>query len=104
MALSNIFREPRREITESAVGLTIVGGVAYADYRFGVWFEHATTGLGSLACPCALGMLIGPLGAVLAALMSFLILVATHELGDAICNILARRGLELRPKQRRGQS
>lgn len=39
MALSNIFREPRREITESAIGLGIFAAAAWADYHFAVWLQ-----------------------------------------------------------------
>lgn len=43
MAFSNIFREPRRELTESAVGIVAVAaGLSVwiaADYHFSLWLE-----------------------------------------------------------------
>lgn len=44
MALSNILREPRREIIETLVGIAIFIIPVYLDYRFGLWFEKATGG------------------------------------------------------------
>ena len=40
MALSNIFREPRREIVETIVGLITVGAFMYVDYKFSCWNEE----------------------------------------------------------------
>ncbi len=41
MALSNIVNEPRRELTETAVGLVIFGGLMCADYLGGCYLrEH----------------------------------------------------------------
>lgn len=41
MALSNIFREPRREITESAIGITVaaatIGGLGFGDYHLALF-------------------------------------------------------------------
>src|SRR5690242_17125076 len=37
MAISNTFREPRRELTETAIGLLVFGGLLYADYRVSHW-------------------------------------------------------------------
>jgi hypothetical protein len=94
MALSNIFREPRREITESAIGLAIIGAYLYADYCFGVWFQTATGRDHALRVA---GMAIGLLITCIAALM----ILVTHWLGEFVCDSLADRGLELRPRRRR---
>lgn len=98
MALSNILREPRREITESLVGLTVFGAAVWADYAFDAWFrdldppktsQEAILGI-------TLGMIVGVL---LAAIVTF-VLIVTHALGTAICNALEKRGVHLRPRQR----
>lgn len=96
MALTNVFREPRRELTESAVGLGIFSVYLFLDYQFSIWFQAATID-GNGGCPWGLGMLIG----LILTMISILVLFATHEFGDFVCNSLARHGLELRPKNRR---
>lgn len=100
MALSNIFREPRREITESVVGLALAAAILvpllWVDYHFARWFEEITGGAGNGGCPWQLGMgLFGPM----AGLGIMAALFATHELGDRACDALERRGLQLRPRR-----
>lgn len=97
MALSNIVREPRREITESALGLGVFVIFLYADYHFAMWFRVVTADPGGGGCPWPLGMIIG----VILMAFSVLILLVTHTMGEGICNFLAKHGRELRPKQRR---
>lgn len=97
MALSNIFREPRREITESAVGIAIVAGFLYGDYCFAAWLYSMTADNPRGGFPVVLGMIMG----VVFFIVCIGMLVLTHALGEAICNALAKRGLELRPRQRR---
>lgn len=99
MALSNIFREPRREITESVVGLALVGVFAWCDYRFACWLQDYT-GLDSAGfhnIPWGFGMFVGVAGAIVIVFLVF----ATHALGEGICNSLQRGGIHLRPRNRR---
>jgi hypothetical protein len=91
MALPNIFREPRREITESVVGLAVFGVFGWGDYHFAQWFQEVG------GPPWPIGIILGVAGAFIA----FPILHFTHELGDAICNALEDRGIHLRPRWRR---
>jgi hypothetical protein len=93
MALSNIFREPRREITESAVGIGIVAVLAWADYQFAQWVCAADDS------PRVLGMMLG--AAIF--MIACGILIITHALGDAVCNSLETRGIHLRPRNRPGR-
>ncbi len=58
MALSNILREPRREITETLIGIMATGSFLFVDYKFAVWFEKITNNGG--ACPWPLGLFMGP--------------------------------------------
>lgn len=103
MALSNIFREPRREITESVVGLAIFGGAVWADYAFAGWLQeyagHRLYSDGTIAgdyIPWPLGMVVGfVVGAT-----ALLTVVVTHALGDGICNALQNSGIHLRPRNR----
>lgn len=95
MALSNIFREPRREITESVIGIIPLALFLYADYQFALWF-HEITGGNKDGCPVFLSLFVGIFG-----LVAFvLVLNVTHALGERLCDSLADRGLELRPKRR----
>lgn len=94
MALSNIFKEPRREITESAVGLGVFGVFMYGDYHVALRMNPANGG------ELALAMFVTTLGIVASIGVIVLVLMGTHAAGDGICNWLARRGLELRPKNR----
>lgn len=100
MALSNIFREPRREITESVLGIAPLAVWLYVDYHLSVAIE-AAVGPGNLPWQAAMFLLTLGLGASLFFLT--LLALATHALGETICNALARRGLELRPKNRPNQ-
>jgi hypothetical protein len=101
MALSNIFVEPRREITESVVGTVGIFGLFYADYRFGVWLQsymertvpHDPRFYNGF---WVMGMVIGFVAVFLAVILA----IVTHAAGEAICNALADRGLELRPTKR----
>lgn len=95
MALSNIFREPRREITESVVGLAVGVSAIWADYEFAIWFKEATGSING-GCPWPLGMLLGAIFAFLLVMFVF----ATHALGDGICDALQSRGIHLRPRYR----
>lgn len=103
MALSNIFKEPRREITESAVGIGVVFGALWADYAFAVWLQDVAgyvqyaDGTRWNKIHWVFGMLLGPAVAVLA----FALLWLTHEIGDGLCNALQARGIHLRPRVRR---
>jgi hypothetical protein len=87
-----MLREPRREITESVVGLAIIGLFSYADYRFAI-FMGATKNDPELY---VLFMIVG----FVISMMIFGVILVGHALGEDICDALARRGLELRPRQR----
>jgi len=97
MALSNIFREPRREITESVIGIAFFAAFLFVDSYFARWFHGITGGDQHGGCPVPIGYVFGIFGfGVL-----WIILGVTHGIGENICNALARRGLELRPKDRK---
>jgi len=99
MALSNIFREPRREITETIVGLFLTGGLLFLDYHFIAAPLERSAGLdehGTHNLPWGIGMVLGAVVIVAASISLF----AIHVLGEKICDSLADKGLELRPKWR----
>lgn len=96
MALSNIFREPRREITESVMGIAIFLALLWPDYRFALWFQDLTGGP-ERGVPVIMGLFAGATaGAACVALLFF-----THFVGEEVCEWLDDRGLRLRPRNRR---
>lgn len=96
MALSNIRVEPRREITESLVGIALVVGFLFGDYLTGIWFSHHDE-----SHSIALGMVVGPMMLAVVIVVSAMILYLTHFLGEVLLDFMADTvGLELRPKQR----
>ncbi len=100
MALSNILKEPRREITETLLGfavvVTVIGVPLLADYGLAIWLED---GKHSLPERMLFGPLIALTGIALIALLT-MVTYLIHEIGEAICNSLEAKGVQLRPRQR----
>lgn len=98
MALSNIFREPRREITETVIGIATLSVIWIPAYLGANWsFAHEPDKVHN---PWAMWffvwLLLWPcltLGGTAAAIF-------IHYVGEEVCNSLASRGLNLRPKRR----
>lgn len=96
MALSNIFREPRREITETLIGVTAAVIIMVIPYYFAEWLEVASGGR-TRGVPVFIGIFVGiALEATSVALLFFI-----HFIGEEICDWLDERGLRLRPRSRR---
>ncbi len=95
MALSNIGREPRREITEQVFGLIVLGALIAGDYKFGLWFKQATGG-DKYGCPWPLGMLFG----VLAGGVLILLWYIAHAIGEIVCDWLKAIRVDPRPRNR----
>jgi hypothetical protein len=98
MALSNIRKEPRREITESLVGILVLVAVIYGDYTFAAWAVPVDSPDRAVFIPIT--MVVGLIGLFVAGLILAGLLYLTHSIGEVVCDSLAERGLELRPKQR----
>ena len=101
MALSNIFREPRREITESLVGIAVVAVPLGLAWWFGEWLNEITSSYEEGAMPVFLGFIVGCLLEFVTFLLVTGFLELTHAIGDAICDTLERRNIHLRPRVRR---
>jgi hypothetical protein len=99
MALTNIIQEPRREITEIGMGIAaivmITGFVYLPGQAIGTWFHDAT------GAPDGVTWLWTLIAMVLVFFGGWIVLVITHKVGELLCDNLARRGLELRPRRRR---
>lgn len=99
MALSNIFNEPRREITESALGVGLFAAAVFGDYHLAHWFhKHDPT------TDVFLGMVLLPILICCLLIMGALVLaggsILIHALGEGACNLLEDFGIQLRPTQR----
>lgn len=99
MALSNMLREPRREITESAVGILTLGAILVPviglDYLIAVALHLV---------PLPIGMLFGILIEMGGFMLIFSLLQLTHAIGDGVCTALENRGVQMRPRQRYGRA
>lgn len=99
MALSNIFNEPRREITETLVGIGGVLAVPALFYPLGLGI-NAEIGYRSLEWWQA--TIVGAVGLfflAVALVMLLVVAVALHRLGEGVCALLDGFGIELRPKR-----
>lgn len=100
MALSNIFREPRREITETIIGLMVLTPYIWVS-------QHLVTSCHQVPGPGGVGLTPWPVAYLLAyilvaAAIFFLIVIAIgiHGTGNFVCNQLEVMGLRLRPSKR----
>lgn len=98
MALSNILREPRREITETVIGFALVGGYLIGDCRLASYVgptldpDYPKDWFADIVVLMAIGLLL----TVLSVPLMFFI----HFVGEEVCNALRRRGLDPRPVRR----
>jgi hypothetical protein len=102
MALSNIFREPRREITETVVGVALITIPVVADYFAALELQKLSGGWSEFPWP--IGMLFVPLivilGAMAVAAVAFGLPLVVHAIGEIGCEALEERGIHLRPRNR----
>ena len=100
MALSNIFREPRREITETVVGIGIfsMGAVplSWGEYRLWDLIRSDVPHVGDAVAVILLSNIV----LIACGTLSALLVMGIHALGDAICTGLEKRGIQLRPRRR----
>jgi hypothetical protein len=97
MALTNIFREPKRELIETVVGISLAAIPCAADYWFAAWLRARSLEYEPRnPIPLPIGMLFGL--AIMAAFVVFMLII--HATGEVACNALERRGIHLRPRNR----
>lgn len=97
MALSNIFREPRREITETVVGVLAVTPLMWTAYAFANWFVTAVEN----PPPYVIALVMGAVVSLVALMVVWVTLYLTHVVGEVTCGLLENAGLRLRPRRRR---
>ena len=98
MALSNTLKEPRRELTETGVGVAVITAAIGADYAFASWFITNFPPNGSF--PYMFAVVVGMFIGALIVLMTWGFLLFAHFLGEVICDSLANNGIYVRPKRR----
>jgi hypothetical protein len=101
MALSNIFREPHREITETAIGVMAFLPAIVLDYTLSSWISQATYDANPHDyIPLPIAMFLIAIVLPIAAGLIILAAVGIHATGEGICNSLERSGVHLRPRRR----
>jgi hypothetical protein len=102
MALSNIFREPRREITETVVGMALVTVPIAADYFAALGLQKLSGGWNEFPWPW--GMVFVPFGVIIVATVGAAVglgfPLVVHAIGEIACEALEERGIHLRPRNR----
>lgn len=98
MALSNIFVEPRREITETIVGVVFVGLVGWGDWYINFRLVTDPT---THTSDRVVGLIFAPIGLIVLVLALVLAALAVHGIGDLLCGLAkSLTGLDPRPKRR----
>lgn len=98
MALSNMKVEPRREITESLLGIVGLVGLVVGDYYFAVYFAGKI--MNKSPGDVAMMMIVVPLGIVVLSLVGVGLAYFTHWIGEGISAGLKTMGMDPRPKVR----
>jgi hypothetical protein len=99
MALTNISKEPRREITETILGLLVVTLVLFPDYFAAVRFQEASGGFKN-GCPWPIGMIFIPLVILGLGALSFGSVLLIHFIGEKVCGFLRKFNIDPRPVRR----
>lgn len=94
MALSNIGREPRREIIEQVIGVGFVVVYLVCDYQFARWVYAPES---FWKDPGDLTLMVGGL---LFIPIFYGLLLFTHIMGEIVCGWLTVVGVDPRPRQR----
>lgn len=97
MALSNMLREPRREITETLLGIIVLIPAAWIDYHLALWIQSQSYH-GDVPLILCLVFSTILMGAGIAA--SIVLAVFTHWVGERACAWLNVIGIEIRPRDR----
>lgn len=99
MALSNIGREPRREITESVVGTLAAGGWLFAAFLIARYFDpyyvsqYSPPWWFTVSFVTVVVAIFGPF-------LLFCFLGLTHWIGEDVCDWLKAIRLDPRPRNR----
>ena len=102
MALSNIFREPKRELIEQWFGFVAFIGfvVGIAALNSGLTIAGALLVAGDYWPPTFHDWAYIQILVLPSMLVIWFLTYLVHELGEAVCNGMAARGHDPRPKNR----
>lgn len=98
MALSNIFNEPRREITESVIGIAVLALVIYGDHIFAMHMVRGSNDIGDAYMTDVVGAHIATL--FIFAVVWFVGFIFSHYIGEKICDFMRKQGWDPRPSRR----
>lgn len=99
MALTNFFREPKRELTETLLGIAVLIGPAYLDYRIALFLHENDDPTCPLPLPLALVVGAIIMGASVAGVLAAAWTI--HHAGEGLCNLIANHlDIEIRPRDR----
>lgn len=103
MALSNMIKEPQREITETLVGFLIAAPFVYVDVLFAQWFVVSIPALAEVenAVVQVMCLLLGMAAGAAVIAIFFGVLAIIHDIGESLCTALEGRGVQMRPRERR---
>jgi uncharacterized BrkB/YihY/UPF0761 family membrane protein len=99
VALSNVFREPRRELIETGVGAVIVAGIVVITTIPATYIANTMTRVDP-KFDYSLAFVLGVAIVVVAGLLTCLIAMIVHSVGEEVCDKLEKNGIRLRPKER----
>lgn len=98
MALSNILREPTREIIETALEIAVcivpICLFIYGDYLFAPWFYRVTGG--DTGCLIIDAIIVWPI----LVFTCVVLMVIIHNIGENVCSSMKDRGHDPRPIRR----
>lgn len=96
MALSNIFNEPRREITETLIGILVMTLPAYVVYLIANAYCRMDNTL-----PYVIALVLAIFSLVLGIFAVIGLSAFVYFVGEEICDLLDDCGIRLRPRERR---
>lgn len=99
MALSNIFDEPQREITETLIGFGALCGGGWLDYRWATWCLNDYVPKTPQDLPYSGALILTMVIGLLAVIGFWIALLIVHALGDFLCDELEIHGIKLRPRR-----
>ena len=102
MALSNILIEPRREFTETGMGITAFILFLIPPVIIQGYFPMYGNSPGDM--PYLIGLLLWSLiylaTIAIGSFLGYITLILIHTVGEITCNLLEGIGIHLRPRQR----
>lgn len=94
MALSNILKEPRREITETVIGLLAFGPLMYWDVVLAGYLQPK-----HMDDPFFMLMVVAMVLLAFGIACALGLLLIVHAVGEALCDRIEQAGWQIRPRR-----